>query len=86
MNYYQNHELLRNNLTRRDVRVSVKAIIKFPIMCKHVCSVGVGLVLKVLSIQVNMVYYKFIFLSSCVGSQNVVTQGHHAFCSFRLLL
>ena len=33
----------------------VKAIIKFHFMCRHVCSVGVGLVLKVSSIQVNMV-------------------------------
>ena len=39
----------------------VKAIIKFPFMCRHVGSVGVGLVLKVSSIQVNMLYYIFFF-------------------------
>ena len=38
----------------------VKAIIKFPFMCRHVGSVGVGLVLKVSSIQVNMLYYLLI--------------------------
>ena len=62
MNYYQSHELLSNNLTRRDVTVRdkvrvVKAIIKFPFMCRRVCSVGFGLVLKVSSMQVNMMYY-----------------------------
>jgi hypothetical protein len=39
---------------REKLRV-VKAIIKFPFICRRVCSVGVGLVLKVSSIQVNMV-------------------------------
>jgi hypothetical protein len=52
-------------MNRRDVTVRVKsrvvkAIITFPLH-SHVCIVGVGVVLKVPFIEVNMVYYKFIF-------------------------
>jgi hypothetical protein len=47
------------------VRV-VKAIVKFPFICRRVCSVGFGLVVKVLSMQVNMVYYKSLVAASVV--------------------
>ena len=91
MNHYQSHELLSIHLTRRYVRVRenlrlVKSIIKFPFMCTQACSVGVGLVLKVSSIQVNVVCYKFLFFLSCSRSQNVVTRCQHSVCSFRLLI